>query len=151
MRGLRFHVDVVHGSDPPAPVTHDTDAGSRAFVHRMIEDERHAVVFTGYLPPSGGGIRNLGRLHTGSKFTLDDRQVEIKCMWRTKATLSAHAPQHDLREFAKRMLLGGKEVAFGMVHGSPQAEDALAADIGDLDGAIATALSNGVPWIPQLA
>ena len=122
---------------------------SRAFVHRMIEDERHAIVFTGYLPPHGGGIRNLARLHTGAKFTLDDRHVEIKCTWRPKATLSAHAPQHDLREFAKRMLLGGKEVAFGMVHGSPQAEDALAADVNELDGATATALSNGVPWIPQ--
>jgi Cft2 family RNA processing exonuclease len=122
---------------------------SRAFVHRMIEDERHAIVFTGYLPPTAGGIRNLARLHTGSKFTLDDRQVEIKCTWRPKATLSAHAPQHDLREFAKRMLLGGKEVAFGMVHGSPQAEEALVADVNELDGATATALSNGVPWIPQ--
>lgn len=121
---------------------------SRAFVHRMIEDERHAVVFTGYLPQHGGGIRNLARLHTNSKFTLDDRQVEIKCAWR-KATLSAHAPQNDLRAFAKRMLLGGKEVAFGMVHGSPQAEEALAADVNELDGATATALSNGVPWSPQ--
>jgi hypothetical protein len=47
------------------------------------------------------------------------------------------------------MLLGGKEVAFGMVHGSPQAEEALVADVNELDGATATALSNGVPWIPQ--
>ena len=123
---------------------------SRAFVHRMIEDERHAVVFTGYLPQHGGGIRNLSGLHTGSKFPLDERMVEIKCAWR-KATLSAHAPQHDLREFAQRMLLGGKEVAFGMVHGSPQAEEALAADVNGLDGATAMALSNGVPWIPQHA
>jgi Cft2 family RNA processing exonuclease len=121
---------------------------SRAFVHRMIEDERHAVVFTGYLPQHGGGIRNLSGLHTGSKFPLDERMVEIKCAWR-KATLSAHAPQQDLREFAKRMLLGGKEVAFGMVHGSPRAEEALAADVNGLDGATAIALSNGVPWSPQ--
>lgn len=122
---------------------------SRAFLHRMVEDERHAVVFTGYLPRHGGGIRNLSKLHTGSRFALDERTVETRCAWR-KATLSAHAPQQDLRRFAQRMLLGGKEVAFGMVHGSQEAENALAADVGELDGATATPLSNGVPWIPQI-
>ena len=65
---------------------------SRAFLQRMIEDERHAVVFTGYLPPHARRDPRLHRLHTGSKFTLDERQVEIKCAWR-KATLSrARAP-----------------------------------------------------------
>jgi hypothetical protein len=88
-------------------------------------------------------------MHTGSRFTLDERTVEIKCAWR-KATLSAHAPRHDLRAFAQRMLLGGKEVAFGMVHGTPEAEDALAAEVGELEGAVATALSNGVPWPRQI-
>jgi len=122
---------------------------SRAFLQRMVHEERHAVVFTGYLPLHGGGIRNLAKLHTGGLITLDDATIKIECDWR-KATLSAHAPLGDLRAFAQRMLLGGKQVTFGMVHGSNGAPESLAGDVNDFEGANATALSNGVPWKPQI-
>jgi Cft2 family RNA processing exonuclease len=122
---------------------------SRAFLRRMVEEDRHAVVFTGYLPRHGGGIRNLSQLYSGGPITLDETTVKIHCEWR-KATLSAHAPLPDLRAFAQRMLLGGKQVTFGMVHGSVDAQESLAGDVNDFDGATATSLSNGVPWKPQL-
>ena len=121
---------------------------SRAFLRRMVADERHAVVFTGYLPRHGGGIRNLSQLYTGAPITLDEDTVKIRCDWR-KAMLSAHAPRGDLLAFAQRMLLGDKQVAFGIVHGMPEAQASLAADIAEFDGATATPLSNGVPWKPQ--
>jgi Cft2 family RNA processing exonuclease len=122
---------------------------SRAFLRRMVDEERHAIVFTGYLPRHGGGIRNLGHLHQGGPITLDDHTLKIKCEWQ-KASLSAHAPRQDLLGFAQRMLLGDKQVRFGVLHGTPDAQASLAADINESDGAAAESLSNGVPWKPQL-
>lgn len=123
---------------------------SRAFLRRMVDEERHAVVFTGYMPPHAGGIRSFARKHTGApiRFEEDAKQTKIECAWRT-APLSAHAPARDLHAFAKRMLKGGKEVAFGTVHGHPDAQQELASYIEQLDGASASSLENGVSWSPQ--
>ena len=122
---------------------------SRAFLHEMVGDARQAVVFTGYLPRHGGGIRNLSQLHTNSQFKLDEQTVTIKCLWE-KPSLSAHAPARDLRRFAERMARGRDEVAFGMLHGNPASQAALAEDVQSaLDNATATPLDNGVPWEPQ--
>ncbi len=123
---------------------------SRAFLRRMVDEERHSVVFTGYMPRHAGNIRNFAGKHTGApiRFDEDGRQTKIECAWR-KALLSAHAPARDLHAVAKRMLKGGKEVAFGTVHGNPEAQQALASYIDGLDGASASSLENGVPWSPQ--
>ena len=120
---------------------------SRAFLSRMVTEEQHAVMFTGYLPRHGGGIRNLSHLHTGAKIGLDDQQLPIRCQWK-QATLSAHAPAGDLHAFAQRMLLGREHVAFGAVHGSQDAQAALIEHISDLENASAVSLSNGMPWKP---
>jgi len=124
---------------------------SRAFLQRMVDEERHAVVFTGYLPRHGGGIRNLSQMHRGASIPLDgrERSVKINCEW-VRAPLSAHAPRGDLMAFAQRMLLGGRSVSFGVLHGTVEAQESLAGEIDDLDGASAKSLTNGLPWSPQI-
>jgi Cft2 family RNA processing exonuclease len=123
---------------------------SRAFLRRMVDEERHSVVFTGYMPPHVRGIRNFARKHTGDTIRFDEegRHTTIRCNWR-KAQLSAHAPARDLQALAKRLLRGDREVAFGTVHGSPEAQQELASYVDRLEGASAVSLENGVSWSPR--
>lgn len=123
---------------------------SRAFLELMVEDERHAVLFTGYLPRHAGGIRNVDRVNTGRMLELPDRKLRVACDWRVLRGLSAHAPAGDLRRFAEGMARG-RRVAFGCVHGEPAAQQELAAWIETgVTGATGQSLSRNTPWLPSL-
>jgi hypothetical protein len=73
--------------------------------------------------------------------------VAIQCDW-WNVGLSAHAPAEDLRRFAREMTAGRDHVNFGLVHGEPQSQRELAADISQIDNATAKSLANGDPWVP---
>ncbi|MGH2853984.1 MAG: MBL fold metallo-hydrolase, partial [Solirubrobacteraceae bacterium] len=120
---------------------------SRAFMERMIGDPRHALIFSGYLPRHGTGIARLRELGTNRLLKLDGEQARIQCDW-VKVGLSAHAPALDLRRFAREMAADHDHVNFGLVHGEPQAQRELAADIGTIENTTAKSLSNGEPWVP---
>lgn len=123
---------------------------SRAFLELMVEDPRHAVLFTGYLPKHAGGIRNVDRVDTGRMLELPDRKLKVACDWKVLRGLSAHAPAGDLRKFAEGMTRG-RRVAFGCVHGEPAAQQELAAWIETgVTGATGQSLSRNTPWLPSL-
>jgi predicted metal-dependent RNase len=121
---------------------------SRAFMERMVSDERHAIIFSGYLPRHGTNIPRLRELGKNRPLRLGDEQVRIKCDW-LKVGLSAHAGALDLRLFAREMSAGEDHVNFGLVHGEPQSQRELATDIDASENATAKALSNGEPWVPS--
>ena len=121
---------------------------SRAFMERMVGDERHAIIFSGYLPRHGTNIPRLRELGKNRPLRLGDEQVRIKCDW-LKVGLSAHAGAQDLRLFAREMGTGEDHVNFGLVHGEPQSQRELAADIDASENATAKVLSNGEPWVPS--
>jgi Cft2 family RNA processing exonuclease len=125
---------------------------SRAFLSAMVGDPRHAIVFTGYVPRHGGGIRNLSQMYQGARLAgLGDEPLKIACAWE-KPSLSAHAPARDLRQFAARMARGRTHVSFGMVHGVAERQRALASDVqANNDNVDAQPLDNGVPWEPKRA
>lgn len=121
---------------------------SRSFMERMIDDPRHGVIFSGYLPRHGTGIPRLRELGTNRPIKLGGEQKRIQCSW-IKVGLSAHAPAQDLRLFAREMAADHDHVNFGFVHGEPQAQRELAADVGAIDNVTAKSLSNGEPWVPN--
>lgn len=123
---------------------------SRTFLELMVEDERHAVLFTGYLPKHAGGIRHVDRVATGRSIDLPDRRVRVAADWQLLRGLSAHAPGDDLRKFATGMARG-RQVAFGTVHGEPASQQELAAWIEtSVTGATGQSLSRSTPWVPRL-
>jgi Cft2 family RNA processing exonuclease len=120
---------------------------SRGFLEQMAGDDRHAVVFTGYLPRHAGGIPNLSRLHTNAQLRLADESITIRAQWERAYGLSAHAPGRDLRRFAEEISRGRERVTFGTVHGEPEGQRALAADIDDtIENATASSLQRNTPW-----
>lgn len=152
MRGLSFEekVEAVLEGDQgfiiasPAMLS---GGWSRAFLERMIDDSRHAVMFSGYLPRHGTGIPRLRELGKNRSIEIDGRSQKIKCDW-GKVGLSAHAPAGDLRQVAQELAKGRDHVEFGVVHGEPAGQRELAADIGEIQNATARSLSNGEPWVP---
>ena len=126
---------------------------SRAFLREMAGDDRHAIVFTGYLPRHAGGIPNLGHLHTDGRQQLripGEEPITIRAQWQRAAGLSAHAPGRDLRRFAEEIARGRDHVMFGMVHGEPESQRELAADVTDtVENASATSLRRNTPWPPR--
>jgi len=121
---------------------------SRAFLHAMLGDPRHAIVFTGYLPRHAGNIQNLREMHQGATMRLDGENRTITCRWE-KVGLSAHAPSSDLELFARDVTQGRDTVHIGLVHGQPEAQRELAERLTDqLDTATVRSLRNGEPWVP---
>jgi Cft2 family RNA processing exonuclease len=121
---------------------------SRAFLHAMIDDARHAIVFTGYLPKHAGNIPNLREMHQGKTMRLDGENREIKCRWE-KIGLSAHAPSSDLEQFARDVTQGRDSAHIGLVHGQPEAQRDLCERLtAQLESATVRSLRNGEPWVP---
>jgi Cft2 family RNA processing exonuclease len=112
---------------------------SLAFAKAMVEDERHAVILTGYLPQGERRTRALSSLERGDRF----EGLPIRCLW-TKAGLSAHATSDDLREVGRHLAAQRPGVTIGLVHGERPAQQELAADLAGLEGvAEARGLVNG--------
>jgi Cft2 family RNA processing exonuclease len=143
--------EILHGEEPgyviasPALVS---GGWSRAFLRGLMGDPRAGVVFTGYVPRSGGGFPRIDRLRTGDVLRLDGEDRRIECLWE-RITLSAHAPTRDLHAFAERMTRGRERTAFCIVHGDPAAQRELASWIGETlgdRGATAHSLQRQTPW-----
>ena len=122
---------------------------SRTFLNEMVEDPAHAIVMSGYIPRHAGNIPRLHMLRRGEVIDLGYRKPKIQADFLRLQGLSAHAPSVDLRKFADYMARQGNHVAFGMVHGEPASQDALAHDVDALPDASAEALYNGQVWQPS--
>lgn len=102
---------------------------SLTFANEMVDDARHAVLFTGFLPRDDRTQLRLSDWRRDATYTLDGNRRPIRCDWE-QVSLSAHAPAADLRIFAAA--LAGKaehEVSFLCVHGEHASERALADDL----------------------
>lgn len=123
---------------------------SRTFLEQMVDRPEHAVVMSGYVPRNAGGIPGLHRMHTGDTMNISGRNVRVQAAFDQLKGLSAHAPAVDLRQFADYMARQGHNVAFGMVHGDEQSQQALAEDVAALPGvALAESLHNSQVWQPR--
>jgi Cft2 family RNA processing exonuclease len=123
-----------------------TGGWSKTFADQMIGEERHAVVFSGFLPRDDRlGGDPLTRLRKGSMYPFD-RARRIDCDWE-HVSLSAHAPADDLRMLGRSLAeRADGQVTFACVHGSQAAQQALADDLGALDKvASARSLLNNQP------
>jgi Cft2 family RNA processing exonuclease len=105
---------------------------SLTFANEMIDDPRHAVLFTGFLPRDDRTQLRLSDWRRDSMYTLDGSRRPIRSDWE-KVGLSAHASADDLRLFAREIAAKADgEVSFLCVHGEPGSERALAEDIRNL-------------------
>lgn len=122
---------------------------SRAFLEAMVEDARHAVLLTGWMPRHAGGIRNFEQLGKNRPLTLPGENAArtVRCEWVQLKGLSAHAPARDLHRFASE-ISRGRDVAFGLVHGERPAQVELANWISDSLGKPAASLQRNVNWVP---
>lgn len=93
------------------------------YLKRMLSDERHCVLFTGY-QASGTPGRNIQRYGPrGGWVMLDGQRIDIRARVETVSGYSAHADQNDLLNFVKRMRQLPKDVR--LVHGDATAQAAL--------------------------
>jgi Cft2 family RNA processing exonuclease len=144
-------VDRVLGGDPgyiiasPAMLS---GGWSRTFLRPMVEDPRHAVIFSGYLPRHGASIPRLRELGKNRVMRYEGEQIRIQCDW-LSVGLSAHAPAQDLRQFAREMANGSLHVNFGLMHGEEASQRELAADVGQFENTSAKSLVNGEAWAPS--
>jgi Cft2 family RNA processing exonuclease len=105
---------------------------SLTFANEMIDDPRHAVLFTGFLPRDDRTQLRLSDWRRDSTYTLDGSRRPIRCDWE-KVGLSAHASADDLRLFARDISAKSDgDVSFLCVHGEPGSERALADDLRNL-------------------
>ncbi|MGR4068045.1 MBL fold metallo-hydrolase RNA specificity domain-containing protein [Billgrantia sp. C5P2] len=95
------------------------------YLKRMLGDERHCVLFTGYQAAGTPG-RDIQRYGPkGGWVMLDDQRIDIRARVETVSGYSAHADRHDLLNFVRRMRQLPREVR--LVHGDPQAQAAFKA------------------------
>ncbi|QTP58878.1 MBL fold metallo-hydrolase [Billgrantia antri] len=97
------------------------------YLKRMLGDERHCVLFTGYQAHGTPG-RDIQRFGPkGGWVMLDGQRIDIRARVETVSGYSAHADQHDLLNFVRRMRHPPREVR--LVHGDPHAQAALKAKL----------------------
>jgi metallo-beta-lactamase family protein len=97
------------------------------YLKRMLSDERHCVLFTGYQAQGTPG-RNIQRYGpSGGWVELEGQRIEIRARIETVNGYSAHADQHDLLNFVRRMRHPPREVR--LVHGDAHAQAALKAKL----------------------
>ncbi|MBA2778982.1 MBL fold metallo-hydrolase [Halomonas kenyensis] len=97
------------------------------YLKRMLGDERHCVLFTGYQAQGtpGRDIQRFGP--NGGWVALEGQRIEIRARIETVSGYSAHADQHDLLNFVRRMRHPPREVR--LVHGDAHAQAALKAKL----------------------
>ncbi|MCE8031541.1 MBL fold metallo-hydrolase [Billgrantia tianxiuensis] len=97
------------------------------YLKRMLGDERHCVLFTGYQAQGTPG-RDIQRFGPkGGWVVLDGQRIDIRARIETVNGYSAHADQHDLLNFVRRMRHPPREVR--LVHGDAHAQAALKAKL----------------------
>ncbi|MCE9662547.1 MBL fold metallo-hydrolase [Halomonas sp. M5N1S17] len=97
------------------------------YLKRMLGDERHCVLFTGYQAHGTPGRDIQRHGPNGGWVELDGQRIDIRARVETVSGYSAHADQHDLLNFVRRMRHPPKEVR--LVHGDPRAQAALKAKL----------------------
>jgi len=97
-------------------------AGGRMvnYLKALIEDERTDVLFIGYQASGtpGRAIQNYGP--RGGWVELDDQRFDIRAGVHTISGYSAHADQHDLVNFVRRMRVKPRQIR--IVHGDDGAK-----------------------------
>ena len=97
-------------------------AGGRIvnYLKALIEDERTDVLFIGYQASGtpGRAIQNYGP--RGGWVELDDQRFDIRAGVHTISGYSAHADQHDLVNFVRRMRVKPRQIR--IVHGDDGAK-----------------------------
>ncbi|UYG01964.1 MBL fold metallo-hydrolase [Halomonas sp. LR3S48] len=97
------------------------------YLKRMLGDERHCVLFTGYQAAGTPG-RDIQRFGPkGGWVMLDGQRIDIRAWVENVSGYSAHADQHDLLNFVLRMRKPPREVR--LVHGDHHAQAALKAKL----------------------
>jgi metallo-beta-lactamase family protein len=97
-------------------------AGGRVvnYLKRMLGDERHCVLFTGYQAAGTPGRIIQQQGPRGGEVTLDGERVTIRARVETVGGYSAHADQNDLLNFIRRIRRPPAEVR--LVHGDPEVQ-----------------------------
>ena len=97
------------------------------YLKRMLGDERHAVLFTGYQAAGtpGRAIQQYGP--RGGWVELDAERITIRANVETIGGYSAHADQANLLHFITRMRHWPREIR--LIHGEPSAQQALKAQL----------------------
>ncbi|WP_338072372.1 MBL fold metallo-hydrolase RNA specificity domain-containing protein [Halomonas flagellata] len=93
----------------------------------MLNDPRHCVLFTGYQAAGTPGRDIQRHGPNGGWVMLDGQRIDIRARVETVNGYSAHADQHDLLNFVRRMRHPPREVR--LVHGDPHAQAALKAKL----------------------
>ena len=97
------------------------------YLKRMLGDPRHAVVFIGYQGAGTPG-RDIQRYGPrGGWVQLDGERIDIRARLDTVSGYSAHADQHNLLAFLRRMRHPPRHIR--LVHGDPDAQRVLKAAI----------------------
>ncbi|WP_104203723.1 MBL fold metallo-hydrolase RNA specificity domain-containing protein [Billgrantia saliphila] len=93
------------------------------YLKRMLSDPRHCVLFTGYQAAGTAGcdIQRYGP--RGGWVMLDGQRIDIRAQVETVNGYSAHADQHDLLNFVRRMRQPPRDIR--LVHGDSGAQAAL--------------------------
>lgn len=97
------------------------------YLKRMLSDPRHCVLFTGYQAAGTPGRDIQRHGPSGGWVMLDGQRIDIRARVETVNGYSAHADQHDLLNFVRRMRHPPREVR--LVHGDPHAQAALKAKL----------------------
>lgn len=93
------------------------------YLKALITDERNDILFVGYQAKGTAG-RDIQKYAANNGYVeLDGEQYTIKARVHTLSGYSAHADQHDLLNFVKRMRVKPKEIR--IVHGDEEAKQAL--------------------------
>ncbi|GHE19718.1 MBL fold metallo-hydrolase RNA specificity domain-containing protein [Halomonas urumqiensis] len=93
------------------------------YLKRMLGDARHAVVFIGYQGAGTPG-RDIQRYGPrGGWVVLDGQRIDIRARVETVSGYSAHADQHDLLNFVRRMRHPPRHIR--LVHGEADAQQGL--------------------------
>lgn len=98
------------------------------YLKAMLADPRHAVLFIGYQAPGTPG-RAIQQCESGGSVVLDGTRTPVRARIDTIGGYSAHADQHDLLNFIKRMRHPPSHIR--LIHGETNAKKALKQKVED--------------------
>jgi metallo-beta-lactamase family protein len=101
------------------------------YLHAMLEDERHHILFVGYQAAGTPG-RAIQQTGQGGHLELDGRCYTIRAGVDTIGGYSAHGDAQNLLDFVRGIEHPPREIR--LVHGEPEARHALAASLKEMTG-----------------
>jgi metallo-beta-lactamase family protein len=104
-------------------------AGGRVvnYLKRMLNDERHDVLFVGYQAKGTPGRAIQRHGPRGGWVQLDGERIDIRARIHSIGGYSAHADQNDLLAFIQGIAQAPKEIR--LIHGERDAREALKTEI----------------------